>query len=276
MNYARKEMITPGLEDEKTGAEVDPRLQSAIQYHLERIMKVLSGELTPEQLAQKMAVEQLSLEDQAEHDALVPEALNRRGFINYLDNRLQQYRRDRQNGRTEIGSILFIDYDDFKRTNDKYGLARSDEVLKATGRLASRSVRPNDRVGRYSGGADEFLVFLEKTELNTAVMVANRIRQDINEVVNEILPHPRDWIQTVSIGVRSTPSEAELINYESREDREGFIERWIHEASVATKKSAKIAGKNKIGVMLDDGRIQTASVKTGAEGQPTTITYHNP
>ncbi|MBI2086221.1 GGDEF domain-containing protein [Candidatus Daviesbacteria bacterium] len=276
MNYARKEIITPVLEDEKTETETDPRLQAEIQYQLERLLKMQSGKLTPEQLAKKIAIEHLNLENRADHDELVAEVLNRRGFINYLDNRLQQYHRDRQNGRTAVGSILFIDYDDFKRTNDKYGQAIGDEVLKATGRLTSRSVRPNDGVGRYSGGADEFLVFLDGAELDAAVLVADRIRQDIREVVNEILPQPRDWIQTVSIGVRSTPSDAELINYGSREDRRSFIERWIHETNVVTKNSAKVAGKDKIGVMQDDGKIQTASIKTVTEGQPPIITYHDP
>lgn len=79
--------------------------------------------------------------------------LNRRGFINHLGMVLARARRY-----GETGLVVYCDLDDFKATNDAYGHAAGDDVLKCTAESISQSVREIDVIGRLGG--DEFAVVL--------------------------------------------------------------------------------------------------------------------
>lgn len=74
-------------------------------------------------------------------------------------------------------SLMMIDVDEFKRTNDTYGHAVGDQVLAALGTILRRSVRSFDVVGRLGG--DEFAVLLPDTDATSAVALADRIRHDL-------------------------------------------------------------------------------------------------
>jgi len=78
-------------------------------------------------------------------------------------------------------AVLFIDLDDFKAVNDKYGHDVGDQLLKQVSQRMSHITRDSDTVGRYGG--DEFIVLLHEinTELD-AVFVAKAIIQVISEV----------------------------------------------------------------------------------------------
>lgn len=53
-------------------------------------------------------------------------------------------------------TLLFFDFDDFKRLNDEYGHAKGDDCLKRFAAALAESFRPEDTLVRYGG--DEFLV----------------------------------------------------------------------------------------------------------------------
>lgn len=73
--------------------------------------------------------------------------------------------------------LMLIDVDHFKQYNDTYGHLQGDTVLREVARLITESVRAYDFVARYGG--EEFAVILPDTEKETALKVAERIRQVI-------------------------------------------------------------------------------------------------
>jgi diguanylate cyclase (GGDEF)-like protein len=94
---------------------------------------------------------------------------------------------------SEALAVLFIDLDDFKRMNDRYGHQVGDEILSELGRRLSAVVRPYDVVARVGG--DEFVVILTRlSSLAEAKLLAERIMEASGEplpvsgsVINPIL-----------------------------------------------------------------------------------------
>lgn len=72
-------------------------------------------------------------------------------------------------------SLLVIDVDYFKSINDTHGHLVGDQVLCRVAQIIQDCLRSTDLVYRYGG--DEFVVCLPSTPLDSAVEVAERIRQ---------------------------------------------------------------------------------------------------
>jgi diguanylate cyclase (GGDEF)-like protein len=74
-------------------------------------------------------------------------------------------------------SLLFLDFDNFKQVNDTSGHLVGSRALVEFARLARRSTRESDTIARFGG--DEFAVVLPDTDLEGAVIVAERIRERV-------------------------------------------------------------------------------------------------
>ncbi len=77
-------------------------------------------------------------------------------------------------------AVLFLDLDDFKHVNDRYGHPAGDELLEQVGRRLERQVRSSDTVARPSG--DEFVIVLEDLQSDEdAVEAARKILASFDE-----------------------------------------------------------------------------------------------
>jgi diguanylate cyclase (GGDEF)-like protein/PAS domain S-box-containing protein len=78
----------------------------------------------------------------------------------------------------EATGLLYVDLDDFKGINDRWGHDLGDQVLTEIGRRIEQSVRPGDTAARLGG--DEFAVVLtEPVTPEDAVLVAERLLKEI-------------------------------------------------------------------------------------------------
>ena len=97
-----------------------------------------------------------------------------RGYIN--EHLPQEVRRAHRYGR-EL-SLLMCDIDHFKNVNDTYGHLAGDVVLKSFGQCLVSNIRQQvDWAGRYGG--EEFLIVLPETDLDGAMVLAERIRKAV-------------------------------------------------------------------------------------------------
>jgi len=94
-------------------------------------------------------------------------------------------------------AVLFIDIDKFKSINDTYGHLVGDVVIRTIGEILASSMRITD--SSFRNGGDEFAVILMGTELDSARLVAEKLRK---KIVGTPIPADEAVIHiTVSMGV---------------------------------------------------------------------------
>lgn len=111
-------------------------------------------------------------------------------------------------------AVMMLDIDFFKKFNDTYGHACGDFVLQQVSKTIFDGIRGQDMAGRYGG--EEFVVMLYNTDASAAMLVAERIR---HEIENKLLTYENNSMNvTISIGVAvcipETPMTAkELVEF---------------------------------------------------------------
>jgi len=113
----------------------------------------------------------------------------------------QEIQRTRRSGRGFC--VLMIDLDGLKAINDSLGHLRGDDVLRAVGRVVTGSIRAVDSAYRYGG--DEFLILLPETEFIGAYVVAEKIREGVEQISESLVTDPAST--SVSIGLVSHPED---------------------------------------------------------------------
>jgi diguanylate cyclase (GGDEF)-like protein len=74
-------------------------------------------------------------------------------------------------------AVAVVDLDGFKRVNDTHGHAAGDAVLVQTVRVISSAIRQGDLLAR--SGGDEFILILPRTAIETARIIAERVRTSV-------------------------------------------------------------------------------------------------
>lgn len=75
-------------------------------------------------------------------------------------------------------SIILLDIDNFKVINDTYGHTAGDDILIQLSAILKSENRTGDILARWGG--EEFIILLPNTEEGSAVLIAERLRQEIS------------------------------------------------------------------------------------------------
>lgn len=114
-------------------------------------------------------------------------------------------------------SLMIIDIDYFKESNDRYGHLYGDECLKEIGRTIGSLVRrKTDLAVRYGG--DEFIILHFNTSIEESVKFANRLMTAIDKLKLKNENSPIIPFISLSIGVANMTPETHD-NYETLFER---------------------------------------------------------
>lgn len=108
----------------------------------------------------------------------------------------------------EPAAVLMLDLDNFKLVNDRHGHAAGDALLRAFAQTVSRTLRPQDLLGRVGG--EEFAVLLPGVRASAAQQIATRICTAVRAQRLE-LPQYAQLKVTVSIGVALTDNAPQTL-----------------------------------------------------------------
>ena len=144
-------------------------------------------------------------------------------------------------------SFLLFDCDHFKPINDTYGHPVGDSVLRGIVESLHSALREGDRL--YRMGGDEFATILDKTDIDTAQIVAERC---INAV---------DGHDFAALGVK----EPVRISIGIAHGHDAVSAELLHAHADMAMYLAKRPGNRKIAVFTPDMATETGSVLSSAE-----------
>jgi diguanylate cyclase (GGDEF)-like protein len=197
------------------------------------------------EMATRVRESQQTLESLAITDGLTG-LYNRRHFEDAFD---QELRRCEREGRTS--SLLFLDLDQFKSYNDRWGHTQGDVELQRVATALKECVRASDTSFRYGG--EELAVLLHSCPKEQAALVADKICHAVRAPAQK--PGALEGrTTTVSIGVATYP-----------EDGQGV--RALVDAADAALYEAKAQGRDRV-VLARPGAGPAAREPTRPTGKP--------
>lgn len=157
--------------------------------------------------------------------------LNRRGFEETASAGIAKY---------EQGAVLYLDLNQFKSINDRFGHQAGDALLKAFGHRLEFCLRPEDILGRLGG--DEFAIVLPGVSVEDAKHVAGRLVETASEayiiqgeeigctasVGIALMPkHGKDLWHLVSVADQAMYNAKSISDEEAANDRAAYVEATI-------------------------------------------------
>ena len=164
---------------------------------------------------------QAKLEKLATTDELTL-SCNRRHFIELAESQIQRAKR----GKHPL-ALAFLDLDNFKNVNDRFGHLAGDKTLADFAKLVFENIRTFDIFSRMGG--EEFALLMPETNQGAALGVMERLREIVEK--NNILLDENSFSITISSGVTELLNESDT------------LESLLHRADHALY-AAKDAGRN--------------------------------
>lgn len=93
-------------------------------------------------------------------------------------------------------SVILLDIDYFKETNDEYGHLIGDQVLISFSNILNKYTREVDSIGRWGG--EEFIIICQNTKKEEAIILAQKLKKIIENYKFKDIGH-----KTASFGVVS-------------------------------------------------------------------------
>jgi diguanylate cyclase (GGDEF)-like protein len=163
-------------------------------------------------------------------------ATNRRSFFEIAQSEINRARRHRH-----PFTVAYIDIDNFKELNDRFGHAAGDAVLREVTQEIKLNVREIDMVARLGG--DEFVVLLPETDEAAARVVVNRVRANLGALAAR-----KNWRVTFSIGVVTWTSPPRTVDMMIRQADDTMYE-------------VKNTGKNRVAHLTISGEPASEPVR---------------
>ncbi|PIU33277.1 hypothetical protein COY29_03240 [Candidatus Woesebacteria bacterium CG_4_10_14_0_2_um_filter_39_14] len=166
------EAIEPGHDEEYT-----KRHKVWSEYYLPALLgMVKSGEMSDEIFCSVLATLLYKQEYERDRDPLTG-LYDRRGFARQTEELMAESKR-----LNLPLTLAYIDFDNFKPLNDKYGHKAGDDFLKVFASIA-QTTRKDDVWSRFGG--DEFVSLLPHTDEKNAGIIMERIEDKLNKFVKK-------------------------------------------------------------------------------------------
>jgi diguanylate cyclase (GGDEF)-like protein len=125
---------------------------------------------------------------------------NSRAFYEHLEDEIERARRYKR-----TFTLAYVDVDDFKMINDRFGHSVGDDLLCVMADTLRAQVRSTDVVARLGG--DEFAILFVETGYQMAERTLARVRSALAEALER-----RGWPTSCSIGAVTCSGHVEGVN----------------------------------------------------------------
>lgn len=194
--------------------EIEPLIEKIIMQKKTIQEQILQLELKQKEIILNAEIEKKELTDKVMRDSMT-KLYNKESAVKKIEKYLYN------GGREGKHALLFVDIDNFKSINDKYGHKEGDRIIILFAEIMKRTFKKGDIIGRFGG--DEFLVFVKN--YGAVIELEGLVKEFMTEVNNSF----EDKLYTsVSIGIARYPENgmiydelvknADLAMYEAKSE----------------------------------------------------------
>ena len=138
---------------------------------------------------------------------------NKRAYKRGLERCLDRAEREDYTEEGKAVALVYMDFNNFKQLNDKYGHKSGDEALAILGKALRKCTRSTDLAARIGG--DEFVLIVDPIETEYAEMFLCSLSDRVNNHLRKEMKLPKDAVKpSVSLGMaiynKDSPNAEEL------------------------------------------------------------------